>query len=135
MMCPSRRICAATTEARHAAIAGSPRVPALFDDAAGDPRTATAEGLRMVGMIVSALVNHQRQAFDIAQALQARRQHWLTGFALAVDVQRRQVAHMAVTPGFAMLAAVLRVPVTARCARRGLQIGRASCRERVCQYV
>ena len=65
----------------------------------------------MVGVIVAALMDHQRQALDVTQALQARRQYRLAGLAVAVDVERWQVAHVAITPGLAMLAGVLRIPV------------------------
>lgn len=60
----------------------------LFNYPAGNPRTAAAQGLWMVGMVVAALVNHQCQALDVAEAFQAWCQHRLIGLAVAVDHQR-----------------------------------------------
>src|SRR5690606_16315249 len=91
---------------------------ALLDHPTSDPRAATAKRLRMVGVIVAALMHHQRQPLDIAQALQAWRQDRLAGLALGVNHQGRKVAQVAVAPRFAVLATVLRVPVTACGSRR-----------------
>src|SRR5690606_40341468 len=91
---------------------------ALLDHPTSDPRAATAKWLGMVGMVVAPLMHHQCQPLDIAQALQAWRQDRLAGLALGVNHQGRKVAQVAVAPRFAVLATVLRVPVTACGSRR-----------------
>lgn len=73
----------------------------------------------MVGVVVAASMDHQRVAFELIQRLQARCQHRLIGLAVAVHVERRQIAQVSVfLPGRAVLAGVLRVPVAARHFRR-----------------
>src|SRR3546814_2692476 len=71
---------------------------------------------------------------------QARRQYGRGGRAVGGDVQGGQVAAVvAVVPGRAVLLGAVGIVVAARRAGRHglavLQTGRASCRERVCQYV
>src|SRR5690606_36784258 len=59
----------------------------LFDHAASHSGAAATQCLRMVGVVVAALVNRQRQALDVAEAFQARSQYRLAGLALALDEQ------------------------------------------------
>src|SRR5690606_28305799 len=97
-----------------AAVAAAIWTLVLFNHPARHSGTAATQRLWMVGVVVAALVHHQRQALDVAEALQAWRQYRLAALAITVDEQRWQVAHVSVTPGLAVLAAVLWVPVASR---------------------
>src|SRR5690606_37501451 len=73
----------------------------------------------MVGVVVAAGVHHQGAALDVRFLLQARGQHRLVGVAFSIHIQGRQVTQVAVAPGRAVLAGVLRVVMAAGGARRG----------------
>jgi hypothetical protein len=88
------------------------RSPGLSDglrnDAANQASTAATQCSRLIGMVVATGVNHQRSAFQVTQ-FEAWGEHGLVGFAIHVDVERRQVAEVAFAPGKFMFAGFLRV--------------------------
>src|SRR5690606_24567862 len=90
----------------------------LLDDPAGDAGAPAAELRWLVGVVVAPGMHHDRAALQVG-ALEPRRQHRMGGLPVLRDVQRRQVAEMAVAPGRAMPAGALRIQVAARSAGRG----------------
>ena len=88
------------------------RQKALFDHAADQPCTATAQGCWVVGVIIAAGMNHQRASGEVA-FLEPRRKDRLVCVALGVDVQRRQIAEVAVSPWGAMFARALWIVMAA----------------------
>ena len=61
----------------------------LLDHATRDTRAASAKRLGMVGMVVAAGVDHQREPFNLVYFLYTRREHRLIGLAITRDVQGR----------------------------------------------
>lgn len=85
--------------------------------AAGDARAATAQRGGVVGMVVAARMHHEGTALDVGE-LQARRQHRRRGATLGIDVERGQVAQVAVAPWRAMACRALRVVMPTRSSGR-----------------
>src|SRR5690554_2310409 len=103
--------------------ARSDRQVRVSDHPTSHPRAATPQRLGFIGMVITASMNHQSAAFDLVKLLDPRRQHRVVGGVIAVHVERRQVAQMAVTVGACMLAGALRIVVTTRClGRDGLTV-------------
>src|SRR5438105_128283 len=93
-----------------------------LDDAARDARAATAVGLRLIGIVVAALVDHERLALQLAQC-EMRGGHGPRRRAIRRDLERRKVAEVSRALRTGMLVRLLRIVVLARhFARRHLLV-------------
>src|SRR5690606_551781 len=86
----------------------------VSDHPAGRPRTPTAQRLGCIGMIVTTGVDHQGAALDLIELLDARCQHGIVRVAVAIRMERRQIAQVAVFVRAQVLAGLLRVVVPTR---------------------
>ena len=80
-------------------------------DAASNPCPTAAKWLRMVGVVVSTNVNHERAGTDIVQ-FQSRREHRIGRFPVAKYDQARQVAQVSVAPRCTVTLGSRRIVVT-----------------------
>src|SRR5690606_19145712 len=72
----------------------------------------------MVGMVVPAFVDHERSSGDIGKRLETRCQYRGRGVAILVDITRRQIAKVPVSPRRSVLPCLFRIIVAARPAGR-----------------
>ena len=79
----------------------------LFPDhTTGHARTTATQRCRVIGVIVTAFVHHQRTLTNVGQ-LEPWRQHSMVGIAIGIHIQRRQITQVAVAPRLPVLAAGL----------------------------
>lgn len=84
----------------------------LLDHATSNPRSAATEWRRLIRVIVTAGMDHDRVIGKIRD-LETRCKNRVRRLAGRVDIQWRQITQMTIAPGFAVLVGARRVQVTA----------------------
>src|SRR6516165_8109961 len=87
---------------------------ALLGNAAGDARATTAQGRRLIGVIITARVDHYRAAHNVGQR-KVWRSNSLRGFAAGINGKYWHVALMTLALWPEVFAGVGRIVMASRC--------------------